>query len=540
VIAESGLAPPAIDRDALLAATAAAAGARTWAACDPPTKTLSISSVCMSPQPPYTPIDCPWGVSRASKYDTECQGQLAMPVGVAQTVDPTCTAYIPKTYEYSNDGSGSSVPPSSPPPPSPPPQAVEESSSSSSVGAIVGGVIGGLAVVALAVAAFLVYRQRRRKSETVADASNGYTVQHQQQLQQNGSMHPSAYGAPAYATVPREAASAGGWTSDGHASASASDVTRSTVITDSLTPSMASIAPPVAAAAAPRGNLAAWQLPYEDITIERPAPGYTTDGVFKAVWNHTAVAVQVVASAAVADSRDNATREVEAVAELQAAFHHPNIVQFLGYCTWPTCLVTEYVERGSLRAILADAAADPRRAAELTWERRMGVAWGACRALLFCHTRPAPIIHRAFSSMTLLVGADWTPKLAGFEHACVMGRSGEANGAIGNPRWMSPQSIDGTAPTPADDMYSFGMVLFELLTLQLPWGDAAPWAVVTEIQAGRRPVVPPAAQLGLRPTPSGLDAYVALMQRCWAQQPQDRPSFEQIMAELRAIAPGLE
>lgn len=544
-MAESGFAPPTVDRNALLAATTAAAGARTWAVCDPPTRTLAVASVCLSPQPPHTPIDCPWGVSRVSKYDSECSGLLDLPVALAQTVDPSCTAYIPKTYEYSTaapppggggdgggGGSDGSVSAES-----------EDGGSSVPVGAIVGGVIGGLALVALAVAGILFWRQRK----TTAGAQVTHSQRQSQPLPQQWSM-PASAPAPAglavvpdssYATSPPESVSVGGWTSNGTAPAPSFNATPSTTATNSLLPYLASVG-----AAQPAGGLVAWQLPYEDIVIERPAPGYSMGSVFKAVWNHTVVAVQVVEGAtAEVSSVGGAATEVEAVAELMAGLHHPNIIQFLGYCTWPCCLVTEYVERGSLGAVLAAAAADPRRAAELSWDRRMGVAWGSCRALLFCHTRPAPITHRAVSSLTLLIGADWTPKLAGFDHAHVAGGGDGWKDVVANPRWLSPQALDGAAPAPADDVYSFGVVLWELLTWQFPWGDAAPWTVVAAIQGGRRPAVPPAAQLpGLGPgaMPPGLGRYVALMERCWAQQPQNRPSFEDIMAEMRAIHPGLE
>ena len=61
--------------------------------------------------------------------------------------------------------------------------------------------------------------------------------------------------------------------------------------------------------------------------------------------------------------------------------------------------------------------------------------------------------------------------------------------------------------------------------------------IVSAVLAGRRLVVPPAEGLpGGGADLAGLDAYVALLQRCWAQEPQERPTFEDIIPELRCGA----
>ena len=85
------------------------------------------------------------------------------------------------------------------------------------------------------------------------------------------------------------------------------------------------------------------------------------------------------------------------------------------------------------------------------------------------------------------------------------------------------------------------MVLWELLTFQLPWATDNPWHIVSVIMGGGRLEVPPEQALpGASSGFAGLPAYVALMQRCWAQSPLDRPVFEDITRELRqALAPAV-
>ncbi len=84
-------------------------------------------------------------------------------------------------------------------------------------------------------------------------------------------------------------------------------------------------------------------------------------------------------------------------------------------------------------------------------------------------------------------------------------------------------------------MYAFGIVMWELMTWHLPWGTANPWQLVSHVTAGGRLEVPPRQALPGPDTATfvGLDDYVALMQRCWAQAPADRPGFQEIVVQLR-------
>ena len=76
------------------------------------------------------------------------------------------------------------------------------------------------------------------------------------------------------------------------------------------------------------------------------------------------------------------------------------------------------------------------------------------------------------------------------------------------------------------------------MTWQLPHEGANPWLIVSTIQNGGRAPIPAAADL---PGPESgawprLPEYIALMQRCWAQSPLDRPTFREVVAALRELA----
>jgi hypothetical protein len=75
------------------------------------------------------------------------------------------------------------------------------------------------------------------------------------------------------------------------------------------------------------------------------------------------------------------------------------------------------------------------------------------------------------------------------------------------------------------------------VTFQVPWPHVSPWGLVGKLMDGLRLQVPPKEEL---PGPDNqhfvsFNEYVALMQRCWAQDPGQRPCFEEVIVELRWV-----
>ena len=84
-------------------------------------------------------------------------------------------------------------------------------------------------------------------------------------------------------------------------------------------------------------------------------------------------------------------------------------------------------------------------------------------------------------------------------------------------RWMAPEVIEHNPYGEKADVFSFGIVLWELLTGKVPYQEMTPLqAAVGVVQKGLRPVIPPEC-----PAP-----LADIMRQCWAKNPRDRPSFE--------------
>ena len=81
-------------------------------------------------------------------------------------------------------------------------------------------------------------------------------------------------------------------------------------------------------------------------------------------------------------------------ASLLASLRHPNVVNFMGVCHEPPCIVTEFCSRGSLTSVLMAAKRDEQAAAELTWPRRLAMVSGACMQAC-CQWRWRNCVHAA-------------------------------------------------------------------------------------------------------------------------------------------------
>jgi LRR receptor-like serine/threonine-protein kinase FLS2 len=98
---------------------------------------------------------------------------------------------------------------------------------------------------------------------------------------------------------------------------------------------------------------------------------------------------------------------------------------------------------------------------------------------------------------------------------------------IGTPLWMAPEILAGQPYGISVDVYSYAILLWEIAAQAKPWEDLKvksffQAALLKAIDEGRRPPVDPG-------WPSD---YVALMKRCWARDPLQRPTFTQIVEEL--------
>uniref|UniRef100_A0A7N0TW67 Protein kinase domain-containing protein n=1 Tax=Kalanchoe fedtschenkoi TaxID=63787 RepID=A0A7N0TW67_KALFE len=180
----------------------------------------------------------------------------------------------------------------------------------------------------------------------------------------------------------------------------------------------------------------------------------------------TRVAVKVL-------KRDDQQGSQEFLAEIEmlSRLHHRNLVKLIGICVeeQARCLVYELISNGSVDSHLHGV--DKERS-PLDWAARMKIALGAARALAYLHEDSNPrVIHRDFKSSNILLEDDFNPKVSDFGLAKaaideVVGHT--STRVMGTFGYLAPEYAMTGHLLVKSDVYSYGVVLLELLTGRKP------------------------------------------------------------------------
>ncbi|VAH07167.1 unnamed protein product [Triticum turgidum subsp. durum] len=163
--------------------------------------------------------------------------------------------------------------------------------------------------------------------------------------------------------------------------------------------------------------------------------------------------------------------------DLLSRMHSPHLVGLLGYCADQShrLLVFEFMPNGSLKGhlhpVVPAAGAEGQRPA-LDWQTRLGIALDCARALEFLHEHTSPaVIHRDFNCSNVLLDHNYRARVSDFGTAKV--GSNKANGQVvtrvlGTTGYLAPEYASTGKLTTKSDVYSYGVVLLELLTGRVP------------------------------------------------------------------------
>ncbi|CAI0461423.1 unnamed protein product [Linum tenue] len=261
-----------------------------------------------------------------------------------------------------------------------------------------------------------------------------------------------------------------------------------------------------------------WEIDASQLKVENKVASGSYGDLYKGTYCSQEVAVKVLKPERVSAEM---LREFSQEVYIMRKVRHKNVVQFIGACTQPPnlCIVTEFMARGSIYDFLH------KQNGVFKLPSLIKVAIDVSKGMNYLHQNS--IIHRDLKTANLLMDENEVVKVADFGVARVQTQSGVMTAETGTYRWMAPEVIEHKPYDHKADVFSFGIVLWELLTGELPYSYLTPLqAAVGVVQKGLRPTIPKQTHPRL----------AELLEKCWKQDPTQRPNFCEIKDILQKIA----
>ncbi|MCI4381014.1 hypothetical protein PGIGA_G00246730 [Pangasianodon gigas] len=247
-----------------------------------------------------------------------------------------------------------------------------------------------------------------------------------------------------------------------------------------------------------------WEVPFEEISELQWVGSGAQGAVFLGKFHGEEVAVKKV--------RDIKETEIKHLRKLK----HPNIITFKGVCTQAPCycIIMEYCAQGQLYEVLR---AGRKITPSLLVDWAMGIAGG----MNYLHLHK--IIHRDLKSPNMLITHDDLVKISDFGTSKELRDKSTKMSFAGTVAWMAPEVIRNEPVSEKVDIWSFGVVLWEMLTGEIPYKDVDSSAIIWGV--GNNSLQLPLPE-------SCPDGFKILLKQCWNCKPRNRPSFRQILLHL--------
>eukprot|EP00002_Diphylleia_rotans_P028911 TRINITY_DN5847_c0_g1_i1.p1 TRINITY_DN5847_c0_g1~~TRINITY_DN5847_c0_g1_i1.p1 ORF type:complete len:2350 (+),score=427.40 TRINITY_DN5847_c0_g1_i1:170-7219(+) len=259
-------------------------------------------------------------------------------------------------------------------------------------------------------------------------------------------------------------------------------------------------------------------IAFDDLEFGRVLGSGAFGEVFAGKWRGSDVAIKRINIEKIdASSLTEFQSEVSIMVELR----HPNIVLYMAACLEPgrLCIVSELMSRGSLLDNLID------EQILMDMQMKMMILSDAAKGMQYLHLSKPPILHRDLKSPNLLLDDKWNCKISDFGLTGVQSKRAKGSSPPGTLLWMAPEIIGGSDYAAEADVYSFGIIIWEVLTRREPYpGEVAESVAMRVLQDNLRPEF-------LKEDEAPLEMQT-LAQRCWDKDPKRRPTFRDITEEI--------
>jgi len=258
-----------------------------------------------------------------------------------------------------------------------------------------------------------------------------------------------------------------------------------------------------------------WEIEHKDLTMERTIGSGAYGAVYAGTWRGAKVAIKVMKSLT-SDQLKSFQFEFDTMKNLRP---HANCIRLFGICREPFSIITELMENGSL----ADLIQKKDLSESLANKISLGIAKG------MVHLHYENIVHRDLAARNVLLTGDFEPKISDFGLSRFLsdGDSNKTESVVGPLKWMAPESISERVYSNASDVWSFGVVLVEIYTQDIPYPELEPLVVATKVIS--KSIVFPISKMKCSPL------IVQIAKDCFNYDAKLRPTFQEIVKRLQSM-----
>lgn len=207
---------------------------------------------------------------------------------------------------------------------------------------------------------------------------------------------------------------------------------------------------------------------------------------------------------------------------------HPNVIKLIGYCIdeyEPILVIMEHAENGKLQTYLRDCRSNRKKI--ITSRELIKFSYHIAKGMEYVSAQG--IIHRDLASRNILVSKDRVCKVADFGFARRVSEDCAYERTTGNPvpiKWMAPEALVENKFTSKSDVFSLGILMWEIVTLgATPYENLTSSVVVQIVTAGDRLEQPAHCK----------NEFFQIMAQCWRHNPTERPTFKEVAAQLEKL-----
>uniref|UniRef100_A0A7N6F6Y1 Tyrosine-protein kinase n=1 Tax=Anabas testudineus TaxID=64144 RepID=A0A7N6F6Y1_ANATE len=260
-----------------------------------------------------------------------------------------------------------------------------------------------------------------------------------------------------------------------------------------------------------------WEVDPQELTLGEELGSGQFGLVLEGMWREKKVAVKMTREECMSDD------EFKEEALVMTKLSHSKLVQLYGVCTQhsPMCLVFEFMENGCLSDYLRA------RKGQLSQDVMLGMCLDVSEGMAYLES--SNFIHRDLAARNCLVSHDHEVKVSDFGMTrFVLDDQYTSSQCSKFPvKWSAPEVIRYSKFSSKSDVWSFGVLMWEVYSEgRLPYENRSNAEVVESLNAGLRLLKPRLAP----------DAVHLLMEWCWKEKPEDRPSFALLVHELASLS----